>query len=390
MSDLSRRDLLRWSAALSAGAFAAPVLDTLSSTAESAHAAKSIGAGMAVTSLSQLAPFKPNLATGTKPNVPKRIAWANSSNAQFFLELGSSIQIAAKNRGWDYVTAIANNDSATNINQIDNFMQVGIGALCIQPISAAAQAIVMKRAIQQGIAVMALVTPPSIVQAVADQYSVGHAQGLAAAKWITKNLGGKAKVVMFNHQSIQVLIPRYQGVMQGVKSAGPGVRIVANMEPPGLTVQSAEQVMATLIQAHPDINVVLGGDTDSLGALAAYRSANKDTSHMYFSGIDGNADALAEIVKGGPYKASFAFAYNLMGYAWGEFAADWGEGKSIPQVMVFTPIQLDSKAAIDTFNKAMSPGSISKSFKQTSTYMKLLGNISYDTIGRYVTTSPYK
>lgn len=390
MSDLSRRDLLRWGAALGAGVVGAPLLDTIGGLTGATHAAGGLGTGMAVNSLSTLAPFKPNLPVGPVPNLPKRIAWANSSNAQFFLELGSSIQIAAKNRGWDYVTAIANNDSATNINQIDSFMQVGIGALCIQPIDAAAQAIVMKRALQQGIAVMTLVTPPSVVQAVADQYSVGHAQGLAAAKWITKNLGGKAKVVMFNHQSIQVLIPRYQGVMQGVKSAGPGVQIVANIEPPGLTVQSAEQVMATLIQAHPDVNVILGGDTDSLGALAAYRSANKDVSHMYFSGIDGNADALAEIVKGGPYKASFAFAYNLMGYAWGEFAADWGEGKSIPQVMVFTPIQLDSKVAIDTFNKAMSTGSISKSFQATSTYMKLLGNISYGTIGRYITTSPYK
>ena len=237
---------------------------------------------------------------------------------------------------------------------------------------------------------MTLVTPPSVVQAVADQYAVGHAQGLAAARWITKNLGGKAKVMMFNHQSISVLIPRYQGVMAGVKSAGPGVEIVANIESPTLTSQGAEKIMATELQAHPEINVVLGGDVDSLGALAAFRAAGTDTSKMYLSGIDGDDAARAEIAKGGPYKASFAFAYNLMGYAWGQYAADWLEGKTIPQVMVFKPIQLDSKQTIDTFNQAMSLSSISKSFQQSSTYMKLLGQISYGTIGRYVTTSPYK
>jgi len=389
MSEITRRNLLKWSAALGTGAFAAPLLDTLAATSGTAMAA-SIGNGMAVTSLSSLAPFKPSSAMGPAPNVPKRIAWANASNAQFFLALGDSIHAAAKDRGWDYVTAIANNNSATNINQINSFMQVGIGALCIQPISAAAQAIVMKKAIQQGICVEALVTPPSIVQAVANQYAVGHAQGLAAAKWITKNLGGKAKVLMLNHQSIQVLIPRYQGVREGVLSAGSGVEIVANIENPALTVQGAEQITATELQAHPDINVVLGGDTDSLGALAAFRSANKDMSKIYLSGIDGNADALTEIAKGGPYKASFAFAYNLMGYAFGQFAADWGEGKSIPQVMVFTPIQLDSKKSIDAFNQAMSLSSISKSFKNSSVYMTLLGSINYGTIGRYITTSPYK
>ena len=65
----------------------------------------------------------------------------------------------------------------------------------------------------------------------------------------------------------------------------------------------------------------------------------KARDDMYLSGIDGDEQALAAVEKGGPYKASFAFAYPLMGYAWGQFAADWLEGKSIPQVM-----QLDAIA----------------------------------------------
>jgi ribose transport system substrate-binding protein len=227
------------------------------------------------------------------------------------------------------------------------------------------------------------------VQAVADQYLVGHSQGLAAAKWITKNLGGKAKVVIFNLNTIQVLIARDQGCKDGLKTAGPGVQII-DIQSAQETEQSAEQTMSTLLQAHPDINVILGtaGDTYAMGALAALRSARKDTSHMYLSGINGDADALAEIEKGGPYKASFAFAYNLMGYAWGQYAADWIEGKTVPQVMVFRPIQLDSKAAIANFNAAMSLSRIKQSFHSTSTYMELLGHINYGTMGRYITTSP--
>src|SRR5690348_5075674 len=110
-SEMSRRDLLRWGAALGAGAFAAPLLDTLAASTGTALAASSIGNGMAVNALSTLAPFKPGMAVGPKPNLPKRIAWANSTNAQFFLELGDSIKQAAADRSWEYVTAIANDNS---------------------------------------------------------------------------------------------------------------------------------------------------------------------------------------------------------------------------------------------------------------------------------------
>ncbi len=388
---IDRRTLLKWGGALGAATIASTALGPIDQ-ASAAVRNVSPAVGMSVTKLSQLAPFHASSAVGAKPNLPKRIAWANSSNAQFFIELGDSIEAAAHDRGLQYVTAIANNDSATNISQINSFLQTGIAALCIQPIDAAAQAIVMRQAINQGIDVLSLVTPPSTVQAVADQYAVGYAQGVAAANWVKQELGGKAQVIIFNLDTITVLIARDQGVRDGLKTGGPGIQIVEDIETPEETEQSAEQTMSTILQAHPDVNVILGtaGDTYSMGALAALRSAGTDTSKMYLSGINGDSDALAEIEKGGPYKASFAFAYNLMGYAWGQFAADWLAGKQVPQVMVFNAIALDSASAINAFNKAMSPQGVRSSYLQTSKYMKLLGNISYETRNRFLTTSPYK
>jgi ribose transport system substrate-binding protein len=390
-NSVDRRTLLKWGGALGAATIASSALGPIAQ-ASAAVRTVSPAVGMPVTKLSQLAPFRPSSTVGAKPNLPKRIAWANSSNAEFFVELGDSIEAAAHDRGLQYVTAIANNDSATNISQINSFMQTGIAALCIQPIDAAAQAIVMRQAINQGIDVMSLVTPPSTVQAVADQYEVGYAQGVAAAKWVKQELGGKAKVIIFNLDTVTVLIARDQGVRNGLKTGGPGIQIVEDIETPQETEQSAEQTMSTILQAHPDVNVILGtaGDTYSMGALAALRSAGTDTSKMYLSGINGDSDALAEIEKGGPYKASFAFAYNLMGYAWGQFAADWLAGKQVPQVMVFNAIALDSASAINAFNKAMSPKGVRSSYLQTSKYMKLLGNISYATRNRFLTSSPYK
>jgi ribose transport system substrate-binding protein len=285
----------------------------------------------------------------------------------------------------EFITAIANDDSAKNIEQINTFLQRGIAALCIQPLDANAQAPLMQQAIDEGIAVLSLVTPPSTTQAVADQYKVGYTQGAAAAKWITENLDGKAKVHYYNIDTIEVLIARHKGVIDGVMTAGEGVEIVSDVNAGAITNEAGFNTMNTVLQAHPDINVILGGDTLVLGALAAVEAAGKASDKIYMSGIDGDAEALKKIRDGGPYKASFAFAYPMMGYAWGQYAADWIEGKDIPMVMQFNAIELNSAAAIDEFEAAMQ--NVKETWQNADKYFTNLGNISYATRQNYIRVS---
>ncbi|RIK34662.1 MAG: ribose ABC transporter [Chloroflexi bacterium] len=330
-------------------------------------------------------PFQASDKVGEKPNLPRRIAWANTSNAEFFLAITNAIQMAAEDRDLEFITAIANDDSARNIEQINTFLQRGIAALCIQPLDANAQAPLMQKAIDDGIAVLSLVTPPSTVQAVADQYQVGYTQGAAAAKWIMENLDGKAKVHYFNIDTIEVLIARHQGVLDGVKTAGEGVEIVSDINAGAITNEAGFNTMNTVLQAHPDINVILGGDTLVLGALAAVEAAGKAGEQIYMSGIDGDAEALKKVREGGPYKASFAFAYPMMGYAWGQYAADWLDGKEIPQVMQFNAIELNSAESIDAFEQDMA--NVRESWTAAEKYFTNLGSISYETRQNYVRVS---
>ncbi|WP_326828819.1 sugar ABC transporter substrate-binding protein [Streptosporangium sp. NBC_01810] len=387
----NRRDLLRLSVITGAGlTVGAPLLSACSvdsgsgsgskQSAGSGATQKAIGNG--ITEKKKLAPFQFGAPAGEKPSIPKRIAWANTSDAEFFLQITRSIELAATARGLEFVTAIANDDSAKNVEQIETFLQRGIGALCIQPLDANAQAPLMKRAIEAGAAVMSLVTPPSTSQAVADQYKVGNTQGLAAAKYITEKLGGKANAVYFNIDTIEVLKARHQGVLDGLKTAGPGVKIIADVQPPALTQDGGFKAMNTILQAHPDVNVILGGDTFCLGALSALQAAGKDRPEMYLSGIDGDEQALAEVRKSGAYKASFAFAYPLMGYAWGQFAADWLEGKPIPQVMQFNAIELNSAETIDKYRADMK--AVAETWQNAGTYFTLLGSIRYQERDQFI------
>lgn len=382
---LTRRTLLKGMVGLSAAAVSANLIAACAPVGAPAAPAAAPTEAPAADTGPDPKTFQPFVASdevGEIPDLPRRIAWANTSNAEFFLAITNSIQMAAEDRGLEFITAIANDDSAKNIEQINTFLQRGIAALCIQPLDANAQAPLMQQAIDQGIAVLSLVTPPSTTQAVADQYKVGYTQGLAAAKWITENLDGKAKVHYFNIDTIEVLIARHQGVLDGVKTAGDGVEIVSDVNAGAITNEAGFNTMNTVLQAHPDINVILGGDTLVLGALAAIEAAGKDGENIYMSGIDGDTEALNKIREGGPYKASFAFAYPMMGYAWGQYAADWLEGKSIPQVMQFNAIELNSAETIDAFQEAMA--NVRETWKSADTYFTNLGSISYETRDQYL------
>jgi ribose transport system substrate-binding protein len=107
---------------------------------------------------------------------------------------------------------------------------------------------------------------------------------------------------------------------------------------------------------------------------------------MYFSGVDGDADSLALIKQGTPYRASHAFAWPLMGYGMGRFTADWIDGKQIPRVMVANTTLLDSPAAVAAFQADnASPKRTFEDQQKYQRYFPLLGNVSFATRHDYWT-----
>ena len=185
-----------------------------------------------------------------------------------------------------------------------------------------------------------VVPPPATSLLNAPQYLTGKVLGDAAAAYIRARLGGKAKVVLLTHDSLQFLAPRFTAMRDALKDM-PGVTIVADISPTTVNKDGGMATMRTILLAQPNIDVVLGADTVVLGALAALREAGKARPDQFLGGIDGEPEAVAEIKQGGgPYKASVSLASPVFGYAMGQHAADWLEGKSIPQAMDILPSAL--------------------------------------------------
>jgi len=328
----------------------------------------------------ELAPYNPSAKAGPETGLAKRVAWANTSSAEFFLSLGDAIDEGAKSEGCDYTTAVAENDAQKNVEQMNQFLARGVGAMVVQPLDPASQEPVMEKALGEGVGVMGLTNAPTTMVAQTPQYKVGFEQGKAAAEYITEKLGGEAEVQVFNEDSLgPSLEERHEGVLAGLKTGGPGVKVVSDVEAKKLTIEGGFETMNTVIQAHPGITVVLGVDTEVLGALRALEQSGHASDDMYLSGIDGEPQALEQIKKGGPYKASWAFAWPVLGYTMGTYSCQWIAGKSIPKALLVPAVQLNSVPSIEKYEKDMSePAEVFNTPSRIAEYIEPLGNISYE------------
>ena len=143
--------------------------------------------------------------------------------------------------------------------------------------------------------------------------------------------------------------------------------------------------MSIVLEAHPNVDVVLGADAVVLGALDALREAGKARPDQYLGGIDGEPDAVAEIKQAdSPFKASVALSSPVFGYAMGWHAADWLEGKSVPQAMDILPIALTKENMARYEADLADPAAVYADPVRRDAYLKMYGNICYDTRDNYL------
>jgi len=190
--------------------------------------------------------------------------------------------------------------------------------------------------------------------------------------------------VLLTHDSLQFLAPRFVAMRDSLKDI-PGVTIVADISPTTVNKEGGAATMRTILLAHQNIDVVLGADTVVLGALEALRAAGKARPNQFLGGIDGEPEAVAEIKKGGgPYKASVSLASPVFGYAMGQYAADWLEGKSVPQAMDILPRALTAANIAQYEADLADPAGVYADPVRRDSYLRMYGNICYDTRQQYV------
>ncbi len=330
-------------------------------------------------------PLFDDTAPGCEPpfGLQRTLAFAQDNQREFMNGVSRGLAAAARDRGLDYRVVLADNDGLRMIEQVQALRRDKVGAVVAAPVDAPALARSLQQVIWSGAYVGTIVPPPAVSILNAPQYLAGRVLGDAAAAYIRDRLGGRARVALLTHDSLQFLAPRF-AAMRDALAGIPGVTIVADISPDTVNKEGGFAAMRTILLAHPQVDVVLGADTVVLGALDAMRAAGRARDDQFFGGIDGEPEAVDEIRKGGPYKASISLASPIFGYAMGQHAADWLDGKSIPQAMDILPIALSLANLRHYEADVADPAAVYRVRARRDTYLRMYGNICHATRDQYL------
>ncbi len=200
-------------------------------------------------------------------------------------------------------------DASKEVNTWENLITSKVDGIMISCVDEKASQAYCKKAQEAGIKVMAAVHPlPGADSSLSnDEYMYGYIAGVEAGKFITKELGGNAKFALLAADCTPFVIPRTDGIRDGILSEAPNARLIARQDAFQTDVGMA--VVESLLQAHPDLSVVgCLNDDGALGAYEAMKAAGKDPSKVCITGTDGITQALEKIKAGGMLRASVSMA----------------------------------------------------------------------------------
>jgi ribose transport system substrate-binding protein len=216
---------------------------------------------------------------------------------------------AAKKLGINLIVIDSQVDSAREINAWENWIASKVDGIMLSCVDEKAAAPYAKKAQEKGIYVVAAVHPLQAADASLgnDEYKYGFIAGEEAGKWIKTKLGGNAEFVILSADCTAFVIPRSDGIRDGVLSVAPNAKLVARQD--AYQTETGMSVTESILQAHPNVKVICGmNDSGALGAYEAVRAAGKESADFFISGTDATLEACKKIKEGGMFKASVDMA----------------------------------------------------------------------------------
>jgi ribose transport system substrate-binding protein len=200
-------------------------------------------------------------------------------------------------------------DAAKEISTWENLITSKVDGIMISCVDEKASMEYCKKAQAAGIKVMAAVHPLAGADGSLsnDEYKYGYLAGVEAGRFIKEKLGGKAKFALLAADQTPFVIPRTDGIRDGILSMAPAAVLVGRQD--AFQTETGMAVTESLLQAHPDLAVIgCLNDNGALGAYEAMSAAGKDPSMVCITGTDGVDQALAKIKEGTMFRASVSMA----------------------------------------------------------------------------------
>lgn len=216
-------------------------------------------------------------------------------------------------KNWKFTILGCKDNSATQIQQIENFITNDVDLIMVHPSDPNALEDYLATARENGIKVMCWddIMTNTDVNWVLDNTKLGYAIGSAAAKFINEHYSAdkKAQVAIMNYPQTPILLERENGILAGLKDNAPGKYEVVAQQP-AIDAASALTNMESILQAHPDTKIVCsigaGGDIGANEAFMAKYDGKIPADVGIFS-ADATEQQLEAIVNGQATRASVGF-----------------------------------------------------------------------------------
>ncbi|GAB3601511.1 sugar ABC transporter substrate-binding protein [Microbacterium tumbae] len=235
------------------------------------------------------------------------ITFSDLSNP-VWAELVQEAQEYGSEKGLTVNYVDAGNDSATQVTQIENFIQQGVGTIIVCAVDAKALVDVTQRAQDAGIKVVGYtqVLENYDAQYLVDAYNTGYANGEAAAKWINENFDADETVpwALMDLPRFPEIIERADGIKEAIAELAPNAELVATA--PALTAEDGVANAENFLQANPGLKVIatIGGG-GAVGGNEGVKSAGiTDYDSFGLFGIDATENEIQNIINGDPQKST--------------------------------------------------------------------------------------
>lgn len=228
------------------------------------------------------------------------------SNNPWRIAETKSFHDTAESCGWDLIATDAAGSAAKQVADVDSMIAQGIDVLFLPPREEKPLIPAVKKALAAGIPTFLVDRSVDPAAAVAGKDFVAFLgsdfidQGRRVAEWTIANFQGEKGVIveLEGTTGSSPANDRKKGFDDAI-AADPRFEIVAS-QTGDFARDMGRQVMETLLQAHPDVNIVYAhNDEMAIGAIQALELAGrKPGEDVMVVSIDGTRDALQAIIDG--------------------------------------------------------------------------------------------
>jgi ribose transport system substrate-binding protein len=239
-------------------------------------------------------------AGGKRNTIKIGVAFQEMDNP-YFVTMKKAVDEAITNLDAEVYYTDARHDVTRQTSDIEDLIQKKIDILLINPTDSVGVEGVVKEAKKAGIVVVAVdaqANGPIDCFVGSKNYEAGRLVG----EFLGKHLNGKGKVAVLDGIPVVPILERVKGFKDAIAEF-PGISIVATQN--GKQERDvALSVTENMIQANPDLAGIFSvNDGGGMGAFSAIEASKKDIALV---SVDGLAEAVAAIERGGPFKATSA------------------------------------------------------------------------------------